>query len=212
MSFNVFGLGPLYSRVHSGRERRDIQLVQTNCRRLSDIERVISGMGRNGHQQLAMFQIFVAEAVIFGTEKQRDLAFLRGANNFRRGFPRSLAVAPIKPRTTSGADDQSAVGNRRADRLVTFRFRQNISTMHGHRARPETSRARFPDDRKLLSAEIFHSARHRADVAGAARANHHNADIAQHTVNHWHVWNDFRALNGSVLPFQSFKKFKTFQS
>ncbi len=139
-------------------------------------------MGRNGDQQLAMFQIFIAEAVILRAEDERDFAFLCCADNLRRDFPRSLAVAAVKSGPAGRADDQRAVGDCAANRFVALSLGQNIPAMHGHGSRPEALRARLADDGQLFGADILHRARDRADVAGAARANHDYTEIAQHRV------------------------------
>ena len=139
-------------------------------------------MGRNGDQQLAMFQIFIAEAVILRAEDKRDFAFLRCANNLRRDFPRSLAVAAVKSGPAGRADDQRAVGDRGANRFVALSLGENIPAMHGHGSGPEAPRARLSDDGQLFGADILHRARDGADVAGAARANHDYTEIAQHRV------------------------------
>ena len=128
-----------------------------------------------------MLEILVAQAVIFRTEKQRDFTFLRGGGNFRRSLSRRPTMASIESGTAGGADDQRAVGNRRADRIVASGIGKNVSAMHGHGARPEASRARLPHDGELGGTEIFHRARHRSYVARAVRANHDDAEIAQHT-------------------------------
>ena len=52
--------------------------------------------------------------------------------------------------------------------------------MDGHRSGPKASRACLADDAELAGANIFHRAGHRADIAGAARADHDDTEIAQH--------------------------------
>src|ERR1044071_1247855 len=52
--------------------------------------------------------------------------------------------------------------------------------MNRHGARPEAASARLSDNGKLASADIFHRARHRADIARAARTNQDHTNVRQH--------------------------------
>ena len=44
--------------------------------------------------------------------------------------------------------------------------------MHCHRSRPKALCARFADDGELAGTDVLHRTCHRADIAGAARADH----------------------------------------
>ena len=125
-----------------------------------------------------MFEIFVAEAVIFGAEDQRDFtACCRGSDDVGATSRGVLAVAAIESGAAGGADDQRAVGDRIAKGFVAFGFAKISRPCTAIALGPKAPGARFADDGELAGAEIFHRPRHRADIARAARANQNDSKI-----------------------------------
>src|SRR3989442_7356382 len=109
-------------------------------------------MGGNGDEQLAMFDILVAQAVVFRTEDQRDSSRLCRSDDFWREFAGGLIVPAVQPRSAGRADHESAVSNGLAKCFITFRLAQNVSAVDRHGPRPEAARACFSDDRPLARA------------------------------------------------------------
>ena len=52
-----------------------------------------------------MFEIFVAEAVIFGTKEKRDFAVLRRGDDFPGDFPRRHRSAAVRAAPAAQAAD-----------------------------------------------------------------------------------------------------------
>ncbi len=80
-------------------------------------------MGRDVQQKLAVLDIFVAEAMVFGTEDQRDFALPGGGGDSGRNFARGLAVGAVESLAAGGADHQRAIGDGGADGIVKLRLR-----------------------------------------------------------------------------------------
>src|SRR5215470_1013187 len=131
-------------------------------------------MGGNCDEQLAGLEIFIAQAMILGTEDEGDFPRSRRRDNLGSDVAWCLAVLAVKPRSASSADDQGAVRNRFANCGVTSRFAQNVAAMNGHGPRPETLGAGATDNRQLRGAHVFHGASDGANVSRAAGPDHHN--------------------------------------
>ena len=125
-----------------------------------------------------MFEIFVAEAVVFGAEDKRNFPLFSGSGDTRSDFSWRLAMGAIEAGAAGGANDQRAVGDGGANGIVAFGFAEHVAAVHCHRLGPKALGARCADDGQVRAAEIFHCARHRAYIARAARANHHYSNIA----------------------------------
>src|SRR5436309_14564809 len=104
-------------------------------------------MGGIGDEQLAMFDILVAQAVVFRTEDQRDFSRLCRSDDFRREFAGGLIVPAVQSRSAGRADHESAVSNGLAKCFITFRLAQNVSGVDGPGSSPEAARTCFADDR-----------------------------------------------------------------
>src|SRR5207244_13124729 len=98
-------------------------------------------MGGNGDEQLAMFDILVAQAVVFRTEDQRDFSRFCRSDDFRREFAGGLIVPAVKPRSAGRADHESAVSNGLAKCFITFRLDQYVSAVDCHGPRPDGAHA-----------------------------------------------------------------------
>src|SRR5438093_13217378 len=110
-------------------------------------------MGGNGDEQLAMFDILVAQAVVFRTEDQRDFSRLCRSDDFRREFAGGLIVPAVKPRSAGRADHESAVSNGLAKCFVTFRLAQNVSAGDRHGPLPAAAPACSADEPQPRTSE-----------------------------------------------------------
>src|SRR5438132_10477282 len=128
-------------------------------------------MRGNGDEQLTILQIFIAEAVVFRTENQRDFSALCRRYDLRRDVTWWLAVSPIKPGPASRSDLQCAIRNGLSNSVIALCFAQYVAAVDCHGPGPEATRSCFSDDRQLVGPHIFHSARDGADVSRAAGAD-----------------------------------------
>src|ERR671919_1657723 len=137
-------------------------------------------MGGNGYQELAMFQVFVAEPVILRAEDERDFSGQRRGGNLRRKLARRLTVPAVKPGSTRGSDYKRAIGDGFSYSVITFCPAQDVAAVNGHGPRPKAPRSRLADNGQFGLAHVFHRSRDRADVPGASGSNEHDADVGEH--------------------------------
>ncbi len=157
-SRSTFSASARLIRVVRRRQRCDVELVKTDHGGLGDVERLVIGMSRNRHEQLAVLEVFVAQTMIFRAEDQRDFTVLCAATTWARLLA-AFGCAAIESGSARGANDERAVGDRFPDSLVALALREDFAAVHGHRPRPKAPGARFADDGELAGVDMFFIAR-----------------------------------------------------
>ena len=103
------------------------------------------------------------------------VASSRLALRWLTGTPRRERPATVRPGTTRGADDPSAIGDRLGERCVALRRSEHVSGVHRAYDRGGLASAPRSDQAQILQAEVLHRPCRCADVAEALRANQHDA-------------------------------------
>src|SRR5262249_16745917 len=140
-----FSRGAVNFRTGHRSSRRKVKFIKADDGGLRDVERLVVWMSRNRHEQLAVLQILVAQAVVFGSENQGNFSGSRRRDDIRRGVTRRSTVFAIEPGSAGCSDHQVTVGDCLPDRVIAFCAAEYISAVDGHSSCPETSGSGLAD-------------------------------------------------------------------
>src|SRR5262245_7991219 len=148
--------------------RRKVKFIKADDGGLCYVERLVVRMSRNRHEQLAVLQILVAQAMVLGSENQGNFSGSRRRDDIPSGITRRSTVFAIETGSAGCSDDQGTVGDCLSDRVIASCASEYISAVDGHSSCPETPGSCFADYGQLRLSHILHRPRDGADVTRAA--------------------------------------------
>ena len=109
-------------------------------------------------------QIVVRQAAVFGSKHQGDPVGRGRSHDVRSTRPRSSGVVAVQPRATGGADHQSTIGDRGAQRGVHLHGVEHVASVDCHGFRLLATQPGGIDQRQVTDPQVAHRPRHGTDI------------------------------------------------
>ena len=161
-------------------EMRQMDFVGEDLHRLGEVQRSVSGIGRNVHQRMTTLQFLIAESGLF-TPKHHGYGRGRACpHDFLRGGARLELRPAHAAQARAGADYEGAIGQRLVQCRATACPREQIVSAGRTRRRLRVGKLCRLHQHELLQAHVLHRPRGGADVARMAGMNQDDTDVAVH--------------------------------
>src|SRR5262245_30076106 len=157
--------------------RRKVKFIKADDGGLCYVERLVVRMSRNRHEQLAVLQILVAQAMVLGSKNQGNFSGSSRRDDIPSGITRRSTVFTIETGSAGCSDDQGTVSNCLPDSVIAFCACEYILAVNGHGSCPETLGSCLADYGQLGLPHILHRPRDGADVSRAAGPYEDDPDV-----------------------------------
>ena len=126
---------------------------------------------------VAVAEVVVGEAALFGAEEKRDVARAQAAPDQARGtFGAANRLMEMARADRGGANDESAIGDGFGNGFELLGARENGRSADSGAGLPKRGSVGL-HNAKVAKAEIAHRARGGADVEGVARLDEDDAQV-----------------------------------
>jgi hypothetical protein len=159
---------------------READLVADDLHRLREVQRLVTGIGRNPDEGVAAREVLVHEAVALAAEQHRHRAARRGGDEFCRRHARIQHAEVRGARPRARAEHEPAVGDGGRHRRLDARRAQELRAAGGAREGLRIRRRLWPHQHERVEPHVAHRARARAQVARMAGIGEHDSDCGGH--------------------------------